>query len=120
MVVELAVTELSTIILLVVAGNSMFPTYEEGKLLFADSSVAFEDIKVGDIIAFTMILTEKQVIETTAETTRTTIVHRVMDIVETDQDDKRYLITIGDNNENPIEGIDFPIYEEHYRGKVMT
>jgi len=46
------------------------------------------------------------------------IVHRVNEIL-TDPEDNLVIVTKGDANSGSIPGIDFPIYESNYVGKVV-
>jgi signal peptidase I len=84
------------------------------------SSNSFYNLKVGDIIVFKAPEEGDQ-----DDRTRTTtiIVHRVAEIIQTDSNNKsssnRIIRTKGDANPFSIPGIDYPIREQDYIGKVV-
>ena len=88
----------------VVASGSMIPELQVYDVLIVQGHVAFEDIKIGDIIVFDRPSGHDRV-----------IVHRVVSITD---EDPRTLRTKGDNNVASIPGTDFPITEKEYIGKV--
>ena len=111
MVVDFA----ASMVLVLVSGTSMVPTFDDGDLIFRyepnEIGHTFEDVKVGDIV----------VVDSGSEEVGI-VTHRVIDIEEggedDDDDDNRYLVLKGDNNDNPIEDVDFPIYSENFRGII--
>lgn len=108
------VTTTLEMLLFLTVGDSMLPTYEPDTLLFAynpnEPGHTFEDVKVGDVV---VVRNDED------EEYEDNIIHRVID-VETDEDGERYLVLMGDNNDNPIEDLDFPVYEERFRGVVVV
>ena len=88
----------------VVASGSMIPELQVYDVLIVQGHVAFEEVKIGDIIVFDRPSDHDRV-----------IVHRVVSITD---EDPRTLRTKGDNNVASIPGTDFPITEKEYIGKV--
>jgi signal peptidase I len=82
------------------------------------SSNSFYNLKVGDIIVFKAPEEGDQ-----DDRTTTIIVHRVAEIIQTDSNNKsssnRIIRTKGDANPFSIPGIDYPIREQDYIGKVV-
>ena len=85
------------------------------------SPSSFYNLKIGDIIVFKASEEEDQ--DDGRRTT--TIVHRVAEIIQTDdkrnnnKSISRTLRTKGDANPSSIPGIDYPIREQDYIGKVV-
>lgn len=88
----------------VVASGSMIPELQVYDLLIIQAHIPIDDIQIGDIIVFDRPSGHDKV-----------IVHRVISITD---DEPRTLRTKGDNNPISISGIDFPITEKEYLGKV--
>ena len=89
----------------VVSSGSMYPELAMYDIIVISGYVAFDDVKVGDIIVFDRPKDHDRV-----------IVHRVVAVVD---DDPKTLRTKGDNNQRSIVGTDYPITEEEYIGKVV-
>lgn len=114
----------------VVSSDSMIPNLNINDLLVIRdggssnnddngySSYSFYNLKVGDIIVF-------KAPEEDQDDRRTTIVHRVAEIIQTDdtsnnnKSSSRVIRTKGDANPSSIPGIDYPIREQDYIGKVV-
>lgn len=87
----------------VLKGNSMLPSLRSNYMVM-DKNVSFSDLKIGDVIQFSA-RDEDMVVE-----------HRIIYIDE-NMNGERVLVTQGDNNTNPICGIDSPITEHNYISK---
>jgi signal peptidase I len=91
------------------------------------SSYSFYNLKIGDIIVFNAPGEEEEEEEDDQDDRRTiTIVHRVAEIIQTDDksnnnksSSSRIIRTKGDANPSSIPGIDYPIREQDYIGKVV-
>jgi signal peptidase I len=92
------------------------------------SSYSFYNLKVGDIIVFKAPEEdeEEDEEEDDQDDRRTiTIVHRVAEIIQTDdksnnnKSSSRIIRTKGDANPSSIPGIDYPVREQDYIGKVV-
>jgi signal peptidase I len=88
------------------------------------SSYSFYNLKVGDIIVFKA--PEEEEDQDDRRTRTITIVHRVAEIIQTDDksnnnksSSSRIIRTKGDANPSSIPGIDYPIREQDYIGKVV-
>jgi hypothetical protein len=111
---------------LVVASDSMAPSIRTNDLIEVDYNSAFNSLNIGDIIVFTAPdpLEENE-----------TIVSRITAIIEKGNNltgnvmlcapiaineiiQEKTILTKGDANECSIPGIDFPITEDNYIGKV--
>jgi len=102
----------------VVSSESMVPTLQVGDLVVlknGPSGFSFNDLQAGDIIVFH-----------TEDGGGRTIVHRIAEIYHGDnatkegaQADERLVKTKGDNNPVSYEGLDYPIRETDYDGKVI-
>lgn len=117
----------------IVSSDSMIPTLNiEDLLVIRDggssnnnddngySSYSFYNLKIGDIIVFKAPEEERD----QDDRTRTTIVHRVAEIIQTDDKSNnnkssRIIRTKADANPSSIPGIDYPIREQDYIGKVV-
>jgi signal peptidase I len=95
-----------SLILIMVIGVSMNPTYVENDLLWnctpESTGCGFSDVKIGDVISFA--------------SSHGPVVHRVVGI------EGYYLITQGDNTETnpePIPEVDYVTAEE-YSGKIAS
>jgi signal peptidase I len=88
------------------------------------SSYSFYNLKVGDIIVFKA--PEEEEDQDDRRTRTITIVHRVAEIIQTDDksnnnksSSSRIIRTKGDANPSSIPGIDYPVREQDYIGKVV-
>ena len=90
----------------VVSTRGMEPALEVYDVILVQGSEAIEDIKVGDLIVF----------DRPAEQGKVQIA-RVVAIID---DNPVTLRTKGDANPTSISGIDFPITEDEYIGKVVN
>jgi signal peptidase I len=88
----------------VVSSGSMVPVLNVGDVIAVQENVPFDKIKVGDVIAFSSPSNQKEI-----------IVHRVAQILTQDPLEVR---TKGDANPDSIQGIDLPITQYDYVGKV--
>jgi signal peptidase len=90
------------------------------------SSYSFYNLKVGDIIVF-KAQGEEEEDQDDRRTITITIVHRVAEIIQTDDKSNnnnkssgsRIIRTKGDANPFSIPGIDYPVREQDYIGKVV-
>jgi signal peptidase I len=69
-------------------------------------------LKIGDIIVFKTYGTD-------ASGNHATIVHRVAEIVTDQSNGQKIIRTKGDANPNSIPGVDYPIFQPLYIGKVV-
>ena len=116
----------------IVSSDSMIPALNINDLLvirdggssdddednyYSSSPSSFYNLKIGDIIVFKAPDEEED--EDDGRTT--TIVHRVVEIIQTDDksSSSRIIRTKGDANPSSIPGIDYPIREQDYIGKVV-
>ena len=88
----------------VVSSGSMIPELQIFDLIIVQEKYKFNEINVGDIIVFKKPINHDKV-----------IVHRVDEIIN---DVPKVIRTKGDSNIAAIPGIDFPITNEEYIGKV--
>jgi signal peptidase I len=72
--------------------------------------VPFNSLKIGDIIVFKTYVTD-------ASGDHATIVHRVAQIVT--ENGQRIIRAKGDDNPDSIPGVDYPIFQRNYIGKVI-
>jgi len=89
----------------VVSSGSMIPELQVFDVLVVQGNYEFSEITIGDIIVFDKPISKDRV-----------IVHRVNSIMN---DEPKIIRTKGDANMESIPGVDFPITEEEYRGKVI-
>ena len=92
----------------VIASDSMSPLLTIGDVV-AVENLAFYDLRIGDIIAFKEPVPDGEVADV--------IISRINEIL-TDPHDQIVLLTKGDANSGSIPGIDFPIYENNFVGRV--
>lgn len=102
----------------IVISDSMIPTLNTGDiaLLENDNDIrgsSFANLNLGDIIVFEVAPDSSEFGEG-----KRTIVHRVEEIVF-DSDSHRIIRTKGDANPSSIQGVDYPITEDNYVGKVV-
>jgi signal peptidase I len=95
------------------ATGSMIPTINGNDIIFIQSnggvdgsSSSFANLKRGDIITFTSPIGNES------------IVHRIVDI-KLDSSGNRIIKTKGDANPSSYLGMDYPIREQNYTGKVI-
>ena len=96
----------------IMIGNSMSPSIRDNDGMVVDSHFPFDKLNVGDIIVFNSY-------DTTNSGQHITIIHRVAQIITDDQGD-RIIRTKGDANPDSIPGIDYPIFQQNYIGKVVS
>jgi signal peptidase I len=111
---------------LVVTSDGMAPSIRTNDLIEVDDNSAFNGLNIGDIIVFTAPNPTEE---------NKTIVSRITAIVEKGNNltgnvilcapiaineviQEKTMLTKGDGNECSIPGIDFPITEDYYIGKV--
>lgn len=90
----------------------MLPALHNGDIVGVQNRTSFNDLKIGDIIAFK----SPGVREDTGQPE--VILHRVKQIYTTPQGE-RVLRTKGDANPNSIYLIDYPVTSDKYIGKVL-
>jgi signal peptidase I len=90
-----------------VVSDSMTPTLQVNDTIII-RHIPFSDLKVGDIIVFTSPYNSSQI-----------VVHRIIDHFEIDNNITTIIRTQGDANTFYIFGIDYPIREHNYIGKVV-
>lgn len=96
----------------VVASGSMIPTLNISDFVIINHNVAFNNLRIGDIIVFKSpgsLIPDEQ---------HETIVHRVAHI-SSGTDGIIVIRTKGDANPDSIPNIDYPIREQNYMGKVV-
>ena len=96
----------------IMIGNSMSPSIRDNDGMVVDSRFPFDKLNVGDIIVFSSY-------GTTNSGQHITIIHRVAQIITDDQGD-RIIRTKGDVNPGSIPGMDYPIFQQNYIGKVIS
>src|SRR5215467_16198852 len=96
----------------IMIGNSMSPSIRENDGMIVDSRFPFDKLNVGDIIVFNSYGTSNS-------GQHITIIHRVAQIITDDQGD-RIIRTKGDANPASIPGIDYPVFQQNYIGKVIS
>jgi signal peptidase len=89
----------------VISSDTMLPTLKINDIITIGDVHLFNNTKVGDIIVFKKPAGEDRI-----------IVHRVSEI--TNENGKRVIITKGDASPVSIPGVDFPIYENNFIGRV--
>ena len=95
----------------VVASESMVPRLNVGDFVVVSHNIPFDELNEDDIIVFKEPVPDGEEADA--------IVHRVHEIL-TDPEDNLVIVTKGDANSGSIPGIDFPIYESNYVGKVIV
>jgi signal peptidase I len=96
----------------VVASGSMIPNLNINDFVIVSHNVAFNSLKIGDIIVFKTYGTD-------ASGNHATIVHRVAEIVTDQSNGQKIIRTKGDANPDSIPGVDYPIFQPLYIGKVV-
>ena len=89
----------------VISSDTMLPTLKINDIITIGDVHMFNNTKVGDIIVFKKPAGEDRI-----------IVHRISEI--TNENGKRVIITKGDASPVSIPGVDFPIYENNFIGRV--
>lgn len=89
----------------VVSSGSMVPNLNVFDVIVVNGNIPFDHLKLGDIIVFNVPVTHDKV-----------IVHRVAEILS---NSPLTIRTKGDANPGSIPGIDFPITQGDYIGKVV-
>jgi signal peptidase I len=102
----------------VVVSDSMIPNLNTGDIVLIENGndirgSSFVNLNLGDIIVFEVSAQSSEF-----EKGKRTIVHRVEEIVF-DSDGQRVIRTKGDANPSSIQGVDYPITEDNYVGKVV-
>jgi signal peptidase I len=96
---------------LIVASRSMAPSLNLGDVVSVSHDVPFDNLKVGDIIAF-------RTFGTTDSGQHEIVIHRVAQIV-IDNSSQRIIRAKGDANNDSIPSLDYPIFQQNYIGKVI-
>jgi signal peptidase I len=96
----------------VVASGSMVPNLNVNDFVIVSHKVPFNSLKIGDIIVFKTYGTD-------ASGNHATIVHRVAEIVIDQNNGQKIIRTKGDANPDSIPGVDYPIFQPLYIGKVV-
>ncbi|MGC2574377.1 MAG: signal peptidase I [Candidatus Nitrosopolaris sp.] len=96
----------------IMIGNSMSPSIRDNDGMIVDSRFPFDKLNVGDIIVFNSYGKSNS-------GQHITIIHRVAQIITDDQGD-RIIRTKGDANPGSIPGIDYPVFQQNYIGKVIS
>tara|TARA_B100000029_G_C17550742_1_gene950032 strand:- start:71 stop:769 length:699 start_codon:yes stop_codon:yes gene_type:complete len=99
----------------VVASGSMIPTLEVNDVIVVESNTSFENINKGDIIVFFSPDKYEKFIQGKKGGEERVIVHRVELLLS---EDPKIIKTRGDNNPKSYEGVDYPITEREFIGKV--
>jgi signal peptidase I len=96
----------------ILIGDSMYPNIRSNDGVVVDTHFPFNNLNVGDIIVFNSY-------DTTNTRQHIIIIHRVVQIINDEQGD-RIIMTKGDANPDSIPGIDYPVFQENYIGKVVS
>lgn len=96
----------------VVASGSMIPNLNINDFVIVSHNIPFNSLKIGDIIVFKTYGTDES-------GQHATIVHRVAEIVTDQSNGQKILRTKGDANPDSIPGVDYPIFQPLYIGKVV-
>src|SRR5215469_8683536 len=94
---------------LIMTSSSMSPNLHQNDGVIVDH-VPFNSLKIGDIIVFKTHRTD-------VSGNHATIVHRVAQIVT--ENGQRIIRAKGDANPDSIPGVDYPIFQRNYIGKVV-
>ncbi|QLH10819.1 signal peptidase I [Nitrosarchaeum sp. AC2] len=89
-----------------VSTGSMSPAFEVGDIVLLDKKIAFDDLRVGDVIVFERPEGEYRI-----------IISRIIDIDYTEN--QKTITTKGDANPASIPGTNFPIIKDNLIGKVI-
>jgi signal peptidase len=96
----------------ILIGYSMYPIIRSNDGVVVDTHFPFNNLNVGDIIVFNSY-------DTTNRGQHVVIIHRVVQIINDRQGD-RIIGTKGDANPDSIPGIDYPVFQQNYIGKVVS
>jgi signal peptidase I len=96
----------------ILIGNSMYPNIRSNDGVVVDTHFPFNNLSVGDIIIFNSY-------DTNNTGQHIVIIHRVVQIINDRQGD-RIIGTKGDANPDSIPGMDYPIFQQNYIGKVVS
>lgn len=88
----------------VVSSGSMVPNLNVFDVIVVNGNIPFNQLKIGDIIVFHAAAEDK------------VIVHRVAEMLS---QNPRVIRTKGDANPGSIPGVDFPVAQQNYIGKVV-
>jgi signal peptidase I len=91
--------------------NSMAPALRYSDKVLVDTSVPYEHLKVGDIIAF-------KTFGTNSTGQHLTVIHRIVQEV-IDKNGDRIIRTKGDANNASIPSLDYPVFQQNYIGKAV-
>ena len=95
----------------ILMGDSMYPNIRSNDGVIVDSHLPFNNLRVGDIIVFNSY-------DTVNRGQHIVIIHRVVQIIN-ERQGGRIIGTKGDANPDSIPGIDYPIFQQNYIGKVV-
>ena len=95
----------------ILMGDSMYPNIRSNDGVVVDTHFPFNNLSVGDIIVFNSY--------DTVNKGHIVVIHRVVQIIN-ERQGGRILGTKGDSNPDSIPGIDYPIFQQNYIGKVVS
>jgi len=96
----------------ILTGTSMYPNIRSNDGVVVDTHFPFNNLSIGDIIVFNSY-------DTINKGQHIVIIHRVVQIIN-DRQGNRIIGTKGDANPDSIPGIDYPVFQENYIGKVIS
>ena len=96
----------------ILTGTSMYPNIRSNDGVVVDTHFPFNNLSIGDIIVFNSY-------DTINKGQHIIIIHRVVQIIN-DRQGNRIIGTKGDANPDSIPGIDYPVFQENYIGKVIS
>jgi signal peptidase len=96
----------------VVVSGSMIPKLNINDFVIINHNIPFNSLKVGDIIVFKTYGTDPD------SGQHMIIVHRVAEIITDQSNGHKVIRTKGDANPDSIPGVDYPIFQQNYIGKV--
>jgi signal peptidase len=96
-----------------VASGSMIPNLNVHDYVIVSHNVPFNSLKVGDIIVFKTYGADES-------GQHMIIVHRVAEIITDPSNGQKVIGTKGDANPDSIPGVDYPIFQQNYIGKVVA
>ena len=97
----------------VVASGSMIPNLNINDFVVINHNVPFNSLKIGDIIVFKTYGADPE------SGQHMIIVHRVAEIITDESNGQKVIRTKGDANPGSIPGVDYPIFQQNYIGKVV-
>lgn len=89
-----------------ISSGSMLPVLKQNDLVVVNKNIEFTDLQTSDIIVFNK-----------PDDPSIILVHRIIEV--NDDNSNRVIKTKGDNNPRSLEGVDYPIMEGDYIGKVV-